>query len=746
MILNSPYITGSLTVTGNIIASGSITISGSIASSSYAVSASEASRLQGLGSASFAPASTFNTVSQSYAASSASLSTRVTNEEATSSVLTSASSSFATMSGSLSTRVTIIEGQDATTGSNNFTGVQYISNTSNAISFTSTASLYTDGGFRVAKDSFVSGTAYFNNITVYGTSSIQYITSSQVNIGSNIITVNTDTPAIRFGGLSVFDSGSTQLTGSLFWDSEKNHWIYSNPSGSSYNSGMIMSGPRNSGSLGDEQGTTFNALMKGQGGDHITSSQIIDDGTTVRIPGALQVTGSLVGTSATFTGSVNITGSLIVTTTAPELQVGATGVTLGNVLTDVHQITGSLRITGSLISNGNVGIGVANPTVPLDVNGYGRVTGIGLNSSPTSIGTNPNYVRLTNTGGDFYVGQEGNTGGSFFIGSLAYDSVLYSGRPYNFIVNGVSRMYISGSGAVGIGTTSPNKSLEILSTSEQLRLSYNSSTYSEFRSDSAGGLLINAGASYIINYISGSEKMRITSAGNVGIGTNSPLAISGYISLTIGNNAANSVGLLKFRSTYNSGDGAEIYQNTSGTTFINANGSTPAMAIASSGNVGIGTNSPSTKLHVIQSLGNDAFAIGETGSNMRFRIGQEASYTGNYINSTNIDLKLITYLDGGSGGNMYFYTSTNSTPVERLRITSGGTVQPGANGTQDLGTSSLRWATVYTSDLDMSNGVGDYTIVEGEEDLFLYNNKTNKVFKFVIQEVDPSEATPKMKK
>ena len=46
----------------------------------------------------------------------------------------------------------------------------------------------------------------------------------------------------------------------------------------------------------------------------------------------------------------------------------------------------------------------------------------------------------------------------------------------------------------------------------------------------------------------------------------------------------------------------------------------------------------------------------------------------------------------------------------------------------------------------MSNGIGDYTIVEGKEDLFLYNNKTNKVFKFVIQEVNPATATPKMKK
>jgi len=273
-----------------------------------------------------ATSSTLVSASSSFAADSASLSTRLTTDETNITTLTNASasfavvsSSFATTSGSLSTRVTIIEGQDATTGSNTFTGPQFMSEASNAISFTSTASLYTDGGLRVAKDSFVSGTAYFNNITVYGTSSIQYITSSQVDIGANIITVNTDTPAVRFGGLAVFDSGSTQLTGSMLWDSETNHWVYSNPSGSTYSGGMIMSGPRAS-SLGTEQGTTFNALMKGQGGDHITSSQLIDDGTTVRIPGNLQVTGSLSGSSAVFSSALaanNLTG---------EGQAGAGGV------------------------------------------------------------------------------------------------------------------------------------------------------------------------------------------------------------------------------------------------------------------------------------------------------------------------------------------------------------------------------------------------------------------------------------
>lgn len=68
---------------------------------------------------------------------------------------------------------------------------------------------------------------------------------------------------------------------------------------------------------------------------------------------------------------------------------------------------------------------------------------------------------------------------------------------------------------------------------------------------------------------------------------------------------------------------------------------------------------------------------------------------------------------------------------------------PGATNSYDLGTSALRWRNIYTQDLQLSNGIGDYTIVEGEEDLFLYNNKTGKVFKFALIEVDPSTAPPK---
>ena len=200
--------------------------------------------------------------------------TRLNSLETTTGSLNTASGSAITRLGNLEDKT----GSYATTGSNTFVSSQYISNTINPTGFTTTASLYTDGGLRVTKDAYVSGTLYLNNVTVYGTQSVNYITSSQLDISDNIINVNTATPNVRFGGLAVYDSGSTSLTGSMLWDSEKNYWVYSNPSGSTYSGGMIISGPRNTGSLGNEVGTTGCALMMGQGGDHITSSAIFSYG------------------------------------------------------------------------------------------------------------------------------------------------------------------------------------------------------------------------------------------------------------------------------------------------------------------------------------------------------------------------------------------------------------------------------------------------------------------------------------
>ena len=92
---------------------------------------------------------------------------------------------------------------------------------------------------------------------------------------------------------------------------------------------------------------------------------------------------------------------------------------------------------------------------------------------------------------------------------------------------------------------------------------------------------------------------------------------------------------------------------------------------------------------------------------------------------------------------IYFRTGT-TIPVERLRIGSDGNTIPGADNTYDLGSTSKRWRNVYTTDLKLSNegsknevdGTwGNYTIQEGESDLFLINNRNGKKYKFMLQEV-----------
>jgi hypothetical protein len=145
--------------------------------------------------------------------------------------------------------------------------------------------------------------------------------------------------------------------------------------------------------------------------------------------------------------------------------------------------------------------------------------------------------------------------------------------------------------------------------------------------------------------------------------------------------------------------------------------------------VGIGTSSPSSLLHATNdsASGDIRIRLGTTNFLELIRNGAND----NWLRGTGGSL----IIDQASNGIVAIRTNS----VERMQITSAGHCVPSTTNTYDLGTTSLRWRNIYTQDLHLSNGIGDYTIVEGEEDLFLTNNKNGKSYKFALIEVDSSE-------
>ncbi len=151
------------------------------------------------------------------------------------------------------------------------------------------------------------------NLTVIGTltatsQSIQYITSSQFNVATNRIIVNTDN-SLRFGGLTVIDSGSAGKSGSLYWDSVNDRWLYEDVSGGAYTSAIIIAGPQNTGATGGERGLLTGRVPVASGDDHIDtaaeSSSIRVDfpSRLTHVESGLFITGAL-----TANGTVTLAG------------------------------------------------------------------------------------------------------------------------------------------------------------------------------------------------------------------------------------------------------------------------------------------------------------------------------------------------------------------------------------------------------------------------------------------------------
>ena len=131
------------------------------------------------------------------------------------------------------------------------------------------------------------------NLSVFGTASYTNVSSSELNIGTSLITVNTSNPTNRFGGLAVIDSGSTPRTsGSILFDSVNDQWIFIHNT-SPLTSSVFIQSPQTYNDLGNEINLTTNRLPKSVNAEHIGDSNISDTGTIVSINSNTQVTGSL---------------------------------------------------------------------------------------------------------------------------------------------------------------------------------------------------------------------------------------------------------------------------------------------------------------------------------------------------------------------------------------------------------------------------------------------------------------------
>ena len=199
----------------------------------------------------------------------------------------------------------------------------------------------------------ISGSLYITqDLIVFGSSSIQNVSASAINIGANTVQLNTNTPSVRFGGMVVADSGSNNgISGSLLWDSQNNHWVYSNPSGSNYDGAMLISGPKNTSGLGNEVGVTPNMLIVGQGEDHVSSSNIYHNNTITAFGQDVYVTtGSLyVGTLNAQNGVVSGSSQINVTATTNYSVIASQFSAIGTETSSLEDRAETLRIyTSSL--------------------------------------------------------------------------------------------------------------------------------------------------------------------------------------------------------------------------------------------------------------------------------------------------------------------------------------------------------------------------------------------------------------
>jgi hypothetical protein len=321
----------------------------------------------------------------------------------------------------------------------------------------------------------------------------------------------------------------------------------------------------------------------------------------------------------------------------------------------------------------------------------------------------------------------------------------FDNQPLAFGTNNTERMRIDSSGNVGIGTSSPQGIIDVVGSGIGA-----ARNYAYIKGGNVGGFNPNhtGGFAFAQNFSSGNaesnmiwsgsaagqyfsisrwngttvtEQMRFDSSGNVGIGTNSPsykldvLGGSFRVKATstndgvvyVDNSNASNASIINFGtngtlgamnivyggSAYSVLGGANslnFYNTTAGPTVFYSS-STERMRIDSSGNVGIGTNSPQRRLHSFDSVSDNCILATSAAGNAY--IGFADSGT---TSQTGLSVRM------GSAGNAMVFQTGGTT--ERMRIdSSGGLILAGSTAQKATGTT---WSN--PSDQRLKDNIRDY--------------------------------------